>query len=143
MTNDKTHRLTNKKHADSEAYIEYPDIYLGSCLEAGHLILTLIYFHPSQTMYGEYQLLSKMQTDAGYREEFLRYFSYQRFRASWYHFIQLLDISYIDGFTCEQCGELPETVIMDATSISVRKELLSWQNFIRRPRNTCVEEGRY
>ncbi|KAK3592989.1 hypothetical protein CHS0354_023214 [Potamilus streckersoni] len=33
-------------------------------------------------------------------------------------------------FVCLHCGPDPDTVIMDATSVSFRKELVSWQNIL-------------
>ena len=57
-------------------------------------------------------------------------FSYNYFRVSWYSYIKLLDIDYESGFTCQECGKYPKTIIMDGTSVSFRKELDTWQTIL-------------
>lgn len=52
-------------------------------------------------------------------------FPYYMFRASWYKFLQLLDIDYNEAFRCPLCSTEPEVVICDATSLAFRRDLLS------------------
>lgn len=82
------------------------------------------------TLYCEYQTLVDMHRDAGH-VEFSGIFSYQHFRSSWYSYLGLLDIDFNDGFCCPDCGGQPTTVIMDATALSFRKELDSWQKTLQ------------
>ena len=51
-------------------------------------------------------------------------FPYYVFRASWYHFLERLDIDYEAAFKCPNCTAEPSTIICDATSLSFRRELL-------------------
>lgn len=54
--------------------------------------------------------------------------SYQDFKEAWYAFLNLLDIDYQRSFECPSCGPDPDTVVMDATSVAFRKEMISWKN---------------
>lgn len=51
-------------------------------------------------------------------------FPYYVFRASWYYFLELLDIDYEEAFRCPHCSGEPTTVICDATSLAFRRDLL-------------------
>ena len=51
-------------------------------------------------------------------------FPYYVFRASWYHFLELLDIDYEEAFKCPLCSEEPTVIICDATSLAFRRDLL-------------------
>ena len=52
-------------------------------------------------------------------------------RQAWYSFINLLDIDLLEGFFCELCGQVPDPVIMDGTSVSFRKALDSWRPLLQ------------
>ncbi|XP_078336393.1 uncharacterized protein LOC144626389 isoform X3 [Crassostrea virginica] len=54
--------------------------------------------------------------------------SYQDFKEAWYAFLDLLDIDFHESFQCPKCRPSPGTVVMDATSVAFRKELISWQS---------------
>ncbi|CAG2192478.1 unnamed protein product [Mytilus edulis] len=54
--------------------------------------------------------------------------TYQDFKCAWYAFLDLLDINYENSFQCPHCGPDPDTVVMDATSVAFRKELISWKS---------------
>jgi hypothetical protein len=43
----------------------------------------------------------------------------------------ILDIDYMSTFQCPDCGPDPDTVVMDATPVAFRKELLSWDGLFR------------
>lgn len=75
-----------------------------------------------------------MFVDAGY-PDFPDKMSYSDFKESWYAFLDLLDLNYCSSFSCPQCGPAPETVVIDATSVAFRKELLSWKNIFSTDRN--------
>ncbi len=51
-------------------------------------------------------------------------FPYYVFRASWYHFLELLDIEYEEAFKCPLCTAEPPIIICDATSLAFRRELM-------------------
>ncbi len=55
----------------------------------------------------------------------------QRFIHAWYAFVNLLDVDYKDGFLCPQCGQYPDTIVMDGTALGVRKTFLQWTSFMR------------
>ena len=74
-------------------------------------------------MYTEYSALAKLHMDAG--NVIADVFKYNCFQHGWYAFLNLLDINYSEGFMCVECGCCPEVVVVDATSLSFRKELQS------------------
>lgn len=78
------------------------------------------------TMYTEFTVLQRIHSDM---EEglVLNAFKYNHFRCAWYSFLSLLDISYSENFSCSICGNRPQTLIMDATSVSFRQALDSWR----------------
>lgn len=53
-------------------------------------------------------------------QSLLEGFSYARFRASWYAFMELLDVNYETGFLCPECGDEPEAVVMDGITLGFR-----------------------
>ena len=80
-------------------------------------------------MYTEYTVIQSMHN--GMEAQLLHSaFKYDHFRRSWYSYISLLDIDYQEGFCCQSCGPNPSTLIMDATSLSFRKELDSWSSYV-------------
>jgi hypothetical protein len=50
---------------------------------------------------------------------------------AWYAFARLLDIDLSEGFICTTCGDHPSVVIMDATTLSFRKDFNPWKNFLK------------
>ena len=84
-----------------------------------------VYIFSRTTMFTEYTVLKKIQEDSG-SHLFSSLFTYNHFRFSWYSYLSLLDIDYRNGFKCTVCGDQPETVIMDATSLAFRREADSW-----------------
>ena len=77
-------------------------------------------------MFTEYTVLEK--TLGGMSDKPVSYyFKYHHFKSACYSFINKLDVDLSDGFTCSICGVHPGTVVMDATSLSFRKALMSWR----------------
>ena len=68
----------------------------------------------------------KAHEDTG-NYSFQKEFTYNHFRWSWYSFLKLLDIDTSSAFMCPECGTAPDIVLMDATSLSFRKEFLQWK----------------
>ncbi len=60
------------------------------------------------------------------RIEFNQILPYKMFCAAWYTFLDLLEIDYSDGFHCSLCVDIPKVVIMDATSLSFKKDMITW-----------------
>ena len=79
-------------------------------------------------MYSEYSLLKELFIRLR-NLLFCEVFTYNHFRMSWYSFLSSLEIDYAAGFSCAVCGEQPQTVIMDCTALSFRKELDSCFSF--------------
>ena len=48
--------------------------------------------------------------------------NYQQWRLSWYAFLELLDIDYSSGFRCVQCGQYPNVLSCDATTLAFKRE---------------------
>ena len=90
------------------------------------VLFNIYYFVFRSTIFTEYNVLKKTFIDAGYTD-FSDKMSYQDFKEAWYAFLALLDIDYLNSFNCPQCGPDPKTVVMDATSVAFRKELISWE----------------
>lgn len=66
--------------------------------------------------------------------------TYNKFKDSWYAFLSLLDIDLDEGFSCEICKDQPRMLIMDATSLSFRKEMIqNWNNFLQTPTSSQRE----
>lgn len=69
---------------------------------------------------------------------------YKHFRAAWYAYLSLLDIDFSSGFQCTTCGPYPQTIIMDATSLSFRKDLDFWKKeMLTEISDIKVPKGRY
>lgn len=79
------------------------------------------------TIFTEYQVLCQTLSDAGY-VDIGEKMTNQDFKCAWYAFLDLLDINYENSFQCPHCGPDPDTVVMDATSVAFRKELISWKS---------------
>lgn len=77
-------------------------------------------------MYTFHGILSAIYSDYGI-EHFNKKFPYHWLRSSWYHYLNLLDINYSNGYICPKCGVEPSTVICDATSLAFRRAFLSDQ----------------
>ena len=80
-------------------------------------------------MYTEYTILQRMHRYVE-RKILLDRFKYNHFRCAWYSFLRLLDIDYSANYCCKLCGDRPDIVIMDATSVSFRRALDSWRSFV-------------
>ena len=90
------------------------------------------------TIFTEYSVLKELQVALGNVN-----FPYNHYRAAWYSFVRLLKINCEEGFMCQKCGNAPQAVIMDATSLAFRKELDSWQPvFSKVPAKTKVTSRR-
>lgn len=87
------------------------------------------------TIFTEYSILVKTHEDLG-NYEFSSKFTYNHYRMAWYAFTQLLDVDLQQGFVCNICGDNPRRVIMDATSLSFRKDFDPWKNFLAEPTKT-------
>ena len=86
-----------------------------------------LYHNPySTTIHTQYCVLVKAHEDTG-NHSFEKEFTYNHFRWSWYSFLKLLDIDPSSAFMCPECGTAPDIVLMDATSLSFRKEFLQWK----------------
>ena len=81
-----------------------------------------------------------MHNDAG-NDAFSSMISYNHFRLAWYAFLKLLEIEYESEFKCHECGNQPEIVIMDATSLGFRKELDLWKATQQLTTTTNVKLG--
>ncbi|XP_066913987.1 uncharacterized protein [Clytia hemisphaerica] len=75
----------------------------------------------SCTLNGYYQILAISQENGG-NSSFRKSIKYQDFKDAWYSFLDLLDISFAEGATCLECGEHPECVVCDATSLGHQKK---------------------
>lgn len=59
-----------------------------------------------------------------------------RLRYAWYCFIDLLDADYASGFICPQCGDNPDTVVMDGVTLGIRKSFMPWKDHMSRKPQT-------
>lgn len=66
-----------------------------------------------------------------------------RFRYSWYAFVSLLDLDFTSGFACPECGDCPDTVVMDGVSLDIRKSLMPWRQYIDVKNTSTVLDGRF
>ena len=71
-----------------------------------------------------YTVWATQMQNYGFGSE-LRVFRYQTFVHSWYAFLRLLDYDESDGFSCDKCGDCPDIVICDGTSLGFRRQLLN------------------
>lgn len=76
------------------------------------------------TMYSFYNVWQQHQKDGG-NDNFSQIFPIALFRQSWYSFMKLLDIDYGSSFRCSDCGDHPNTLLFDGTSLSFRKAFLN------------------
>ena len=56
---------------------------------------------------------------------FMKLMPYASFIRAWYCFLDLLDVDWERGMTCEKCGRNPSPVICDGTSLGFQKKFLS------------------
>lgn len=89
-------------------------------------------------MFTEYVALCQMYKYHGHLDVD-KQFSYQRLQLAWYSYINLLDVTYEEGFTCSKCGPEPSVVVMDATTLSFRKRMLSWRDVFLFAEKPCSE----
>ena len=75
------------------------------------------------TIFTEHAILHQFHFDIG-NVLFEQVLPYHTFLSSWYAYLQLLDIKYM--LSCELCGNSPNIVIMDATALAFRKDMLKW-----------------
>ena len=92
-------------------------------------------------MYTEYCVLIKQHEDAG-EVSFKDTVHYDHFRRAWYAFLAHLDIDYSKGFQCKECGSNPHTIVMDATSLSFRRELGFFPSLIVDTPKDRIPKGR-
>jgi hypothetical protein len=78
--------------------------------------------------------MSANLADSGERDS-KKSFPYNWLRASWYHYLSILDIDYPSGFVCPKCGDQPRSVVCDATSLAFRRQLLPTEEV-----STCTDE---
>ena len=43
-------------------------------------------------------------------------------RHSWYAFLELLSFNLRESFSCDVCGQYPDTIICDATSLGFQRK---------------------
>lgn len=91
------------------------------------------------TIYTQYCVLTQNHKDAG-SSNFSSLFTYNHYRLAWYSFLELMDIDYSTGFTCSECGTAPTTVVMDATSVAFRKDLLPFQFCETQPSDLSIQK---
>ncbi len=77
-------------------------------------------------MFTEYTVLDKILGEMD-EQPVNHFFKYHHFKSACYSFINLLDVDLSNNFHCDVCGTSPNTMIMDATTISFRKTLASWR----------------
>ena len=86
------------------------------------------------TIYTQYSVLKELHLSLG-NVNFPSTITYNHFRLAWYCYMKKLDINYEDGFCCPKCGNQPQAVVMDATSLAFRKELDSWELVLKVPKS--------
>lgn len=70
--------------------------------------------------------MSAVHQDMG-EDDFKSKFPYHWLKASWYHYLSILDIDYDNGYNCPRCslgGNTPSIIICDGTSLAFRREFL-------------------
>eukprot|EP00794_Sanderia_malayensis_P001828 gene1828-2053_t len=58
-------------------------------------------------------------------------FVYNKFKDSWYSYLRLANIDVNKNFECSKCLNSPAILLMDATSLSFRRELTHWRSFLQ------------
>ena len=94
-------------------------------------------------MYTYYTIMASLHQDAG-EFNLPSKFPYHWFKASWYHYLSILDIDYENGFRCPNCtvdGNPPDIIICDATSLAFRRDLQEGPDF-NVPSQGYVLDGR-
>ena len=99
---------------------------LGRLINYMHYIVCFNYNYAlieniRSTTYTEYSTMVKIHEDLG-NKLFSKIFSYNHYRLAWHAFLHLLDIDMQSGFMCPICEDCPSEVVMDATSLSFRKD---------------------
>ncbi|KAL3868428.1 hypothetical protein ACJMK2_041236 [Sinanodonta woodiana] len=114
-------------------------LYMGRIIMCHEVLRRFMYYFLTgkTTIFTEYTVLCRMHIDAGH--DIQGKLSYSDFKSAWYSFLDLLEIDYTSSFVCSHCGLDPDTVVMDATSLSFRKDLVSWQNILSL-RNTFLHK---
>jgi len=74
-------------------------------------------------LHGFYDVWKQHQIDNG-NINFSKLFRYDIWRKCWYSYLDLLKIDEkaINGFRCDKCGDEPELVVCDATSLGFQKK---------------------
>eukprot|EP00794_Sanderia_malayensis_P003058 gene3058-3521_t len=114
---------------------------MGSYL-VSHRVLKrymLNFLHGRMPIYVFHMIYIREKSGDGYSEH-VKDFTYNKFKNSWYCYLSLLDIDIDKGFQCEICKEQPSLLIMDATSLSFRKELSHWKSFLQDVQNADSDE---
>ena len=93
------------------------------------------------TIYTQYCVLVKAHEEAG-NQHMKKTFTYNHYRFSWYAFLDLLNMDLKQGFMCSHCECQPEIVIMDATSLSFRKEFIPWKLEAKSEKDKINKSGR-
>ena len=86
-------------------------------------LLLIILLHCRTTVYTEYNVLARAHGNT----TFTSTVHYNHYRSAWYA-LSLLAIDFVQGFQCAECGTHPQTLIMDATGLSFRRELDFWKD---------------
>ena len=68
--------------------------------------------------------------------------NYQQWRMAWYSFLELLDIDYKDGYRCSICGDFPNIVSCDATTLAFKREYVRTLNVSNDTANNNYMNGR-
>eukprot|EP00794_Sanderia_malayensis_P010517 gene10517-11621_t len=108
-------------------------INMGSYL-VSHKILRrfmLCFLHGRMPIYVFHSIYVREKQVEGYAD-LASSFTYNKFKNAWYRYMELLDIDIDTGFSCKICKEEPSVLIMDATSLSFRKEFMHWHSFLNK-----------
>ena len=72
-----------------------------------------------------YNVWSEVMNDGG-KAGLRKIISLKQWQASWYSFLQLLDINYNEGFCCPMCGTNSlEVLVCDGTSLAFRQAFIT------------------
>eukprot|EP00112_Aurelia_sp_Birch-Aquarium-sp1_P011847 Seg249.10 transcript_id=Seg249.10/GoldUCD/mRNA.D3Y31 product="hypothetical protein" protein_id=Seg249.10/GoldUCD/D3Y31 len=94
----------------------------------GHDVLRDYMYHfllgNSCTLHGYYSIWSAHQMDND-NEDFCKRLKYNHWRMSWYGYMSLLNIDFGAGWqTCLECGDSPDAIVCDGTSLGSRRNML-------------------
>ena len=56
---------------------------------------------------------------------------YAKFRVAWMSFVNLLDVDHDNSFVCPECGDVPQAVICDGTTLGFPKSLQLWTDKVQ------------